>query len=48
MIENTLLEQIEIPASPSRLIEGLSDLAYSPQGSICDIIDNSIGMSPVF
>lgn len=35
-------KQIEIPASPKRLIGGLSDLAYSPQGSICDIIDNSI------
>jgi hypothetical protein len=40
--KNTLIEQIEIPASPRRLIEGLADLAYSPQGSICDIIDNSI------
>ncbi len=35
-------ELIEIPASPGRLIEGLADLAYSPQGAICDIIDNSI------
>jgi hypothetical protein len=42
MSKNTLVEQIEIPASPRRVINGLADLAYSPQGSICDIIDNSI------
>ena len=40
MLDND--ELIEIPASPGRLIEGLADLAYSPQGAICDIIDNSI------
>jgi hypothetical protein len=34
--------EIHIPASPSRLIGGLSDLSYSLQSSICDIIDNSI------